>query len=370
MVKFLITGYYGFLNSGDDAILTSMCEDIKSLEVDSKITILSKKPSITEEEYKTHSAYRFSFFSVVNEIRRTDVLLMGGGSLLQDATSTRSLIYYLSILGISKLFGKKCMIYANGIGPIKKPFNRLITKLMVNKVDIITLRESLSLSELNKMGITKPKIRITADPVFSLPVHEIDTNEILITEGIDTSKPYVAVLFRSWKDIDDYIGKTANICDYIVKDLDMNIIFIPMKYPTDLIISERIAGAMKENSYILKEKYDNNTIIQIIGKSKFILSMRLHALLYAALYNVPMIGFIYDPKVKYFLEEIKISTIEDITNFEIEDVEKHIDIIFNNYEKIQKTIEAEVSILKKKALDNRKYLLELVNMHLKKKLRS
>lgn len=369
MIKFLITGYYGFLNSGDDAILTSMCEDINSLDIDTKITILSKKPNITEDEYKTHAAYRFSFISVIKEIKQTDILLMGGGSLLQDSTSTRSLIYYLSILCLAKLFGKKCMIYANGIGPIRRKFNRFITRLMINKVDIITLRESLSLKELEKMGVNKPKVEITADPVFSLELNDLDVNSILSKENVDISKPYVAVLFRDWKDKESYVKKTAEICDYIVKELNMNVLFIPMKYPTDIIISEHISNLMDERSYILRNKYDNNTIIQIIGQSKFILSMRLHALLYASLKNIPMIGFIYDPKVKYFLKELKIYTIEDIRNFSVHNVKNHINDILSNYEEIQENIKKEVDVLKLKAYENRKYLAELVQLHEDKKKR-
>jgi polysaccharide pyruvyl transferase CsaB len=362
MTNFLITGYYGFLNSGDDAILTSMCEDIKSLGIDSKITILSKKPNITKEEYKENAAYRFSFISVINEIRHTDILLMGGGSLLQDRTSTRSLIYYLSILGLAKIFRKKCMIYANGIGPIRKRFNRFITKIMVNKVDIITLRENLSVKELKKIGVSKPLIRVTADPVFSLKLKSIDVNKILDKEEIDTSKPFVAVLFRDWNNKEEYVDKMSKICDYVVQELKMNILFIPMKYPNDISVSDQISKSMKCESYVLKNKYDVNTIIQIIGQSKFVLSMRLHALLYAALKSIPMIGFIYDPKVKYFLEELKMYTIEDIENFTVDDVKKHIDEILNNYVQIQLDIKKEVDILKGKAKENEKYLDKLVKM--------
>lgn len=362
MINFLITGYYGFLNSGDDAILTSMCEGIKRLGIASKTTILSNNPKATEEEYNVNATYRFNILAVIKEIKNTDILLMGGGSLLQDHTSTRSLLYYLSILGLAKLFKKKCMIYANGIGPIRRKINRYLTGKMVNKVDIITLRDQLSLKDLESLGITKPLIKVTADPVFSLELKSIPVKEILELEKVDLSKPLVGVLFRDWKDKDIYVKKIAKICDYIVDELQMNVLFIPMKYPTDMMISNQIAKNMTCKSYELKRKYDVNTIIEVIGETKFVLSMRLHALLYASLKAVPMIGFIYDPKVKYFLKELKMYTIEDINNFTVEDVKLHIDEIIMNYEKIQKSIIKEVSILKNKAEENERLLAELVNM--------
>lgn len=361
MTNFLITGYYGFLNSGDDAILTSMCEGIKRLGIPSKTTILSNNPKTTEEEYKVNATYRFNILSVIKEIKDTDILLMGGGSLLQDHTSTRSLIYYLSILGLAKLFKKKCMIYANGIGPIRRRMNRYLTGRMVNKVDVITLRDRLSLKDLESLGITKPLINVTADPVFNLELKAAPIKKILEDEKVDLSKPLVGVLFRDWKDKEKYVKKIAKVCDYIVDELNMNVLFIPMKYPTDMIISNQIASSMENVSYELKRKYDVNTIIEIIGETKFVLSMRLHALLYASLKSIPMIGFIYDPKVKYFLKELKMYTIEDIETFTVEGIINHINHIMGNYENIQKSINKEVLKLKTKAEENERILLELVN---------
>jgi polysaccharide pyruvyl transferase CsaB len=360
MTNFLITGYYGFLNSGDDAILTSMCEGIIRLGIPTKTTILSNNPMATEEEYGVHATYRFNLLAVIKEIKNTDILLMGGGSLLQDRTSTRSLMYYLSILWLAKLFKKKCMIYANGIGPIRRKMNRFFTKLMVNRVDIITLREHLSVKELEKMGITKPLIKVTADPVFSLDLKAVSVKEILEQENVDASKPLVGVLFRDWKDKENYVIKMAKICDYVVEELKMTILFIPMKYPTDIAISNKIAEKMHCESYTLRKNYDVNTIIGIIGETKFVLSMRLHALLYAALKSVPMIGFIYDPKVKYFLKELKMYTIEDIEDFTFESVKYHIDEIMNHYQEIQENILKEVTILTAKASENETYLKQLV----------
>lgn len=362
MVKFLITGYYGFLNSGDDAILTSMCEGIQRLGIQTKTTILSNNPKETEKEYGVHATYRFNLLAVIKEIRATDILLMGGGSLLQDRTSTRSLIYYLSILWLAKLFKKKCMIYANGIGPIRRKINRYLTKCMVNQVDTITLREHLSLKELDKLGINKPIIKVTADPVFSLDLKPINVYKIFEVEEVDCSKPLVGILFRDWKDKIIYVEKMARICDYIVQNLNMNVLFIPMKYPTDMQVANEIAQAMACQSYSLKNNYDVNTIIEVIGNTKFVLSMRLHALLYAALKSVPMIGFIYDPKVKYFLKELNMYTIEDINDFKVDDVIKHIDVILKNYEKIQQNIQKEVALLKVKAGENEKHLAKLVQM--------
>ncbi|PKM49137.1 MAG: polysaccharide pyruvyl transferase CsaB [Firmicutes bacterium HGW-Firmicutes-7] len=359
MKKILITGYYGYSNSGDDAILSSICKDIKQLD-SHEITILSNNPEETISEYDVNAIYRFKFNLVRAQIKTSDIVLMGGGSLLQDKTSTRSLFYYLFIIWYAKLHKKKCMLYANGIGPINKAFNRRVTKWIVNKADVITLRESLSNDELQALGINKPKIYITADPVFNLPYVKVDVNEIFKNEGVDTTKPLAAVLFRNWLSSDSYIHKTAELCDYITNQYDMHVVLIPMKYPTDIDISEEILKSMKNKAFILKQKHDVSEMIEIIGATKVVLSMRLHSLLYAAIQNVPMIGFIYDPKVEYYIRELNMYSAGDVSNFDLVNAKDIIDEIMRDYVKIQEQLAIKVGEVKKKAVENREILGQLI----------
>ena len=140
MKKIIVAGYYGYQNSGDDAILHSICYDIRQLDFETSITVLSNQPDITKREYGVNSVNRFDFRQVKKEIKKADVVVMGGGSLIQDLTSTRSLYYYLALLWMAKWYKKEVMLYGNGIGPIKKWYNIPLTRLTLNQVDIITLR--------------------------------------------------------------------------------------------------------------------------------------------------------------------------------------------------------------------------------------
>ena len=109
------------------------------------VSVLANNPEQTKIKYGVKVVNRYNMISVLNSIRKCDMLISGGGSLLQDRTSTRSIIYYLSIIRCAKLFGKKVMLYANGIGPVTKQQNRNLVKNVVNKANIITLREDNSL---------------------------------------------------------------------------------------------------------------------------------------------------------------------------------------------------------------------------------
>lgn len=360
MKRILILGYYGFSNSGDDAILASICRDILDIDPKSEITVFSNDPQSTEKEYGVRAAYRFNTKAVRREILNTDILLVGGGSLLQDKTSSRSLFYYLSILWYAKLHKKKCMLIANGIGPIDKGFNRMLTKWIANKVDIITLREKLSAVEVKDLGITKPRVYVTADPVFSLKPEPVDVEAIFRDENIDTQKPLAAVLFRTWGHSDEYVIKMAKVCDYIIEQYDMNILLIPMKYPSDIAVLEQILQHMNHPGFLLKQKYKALTMIEIIGSTKLVLSMRLHALLYSAIKNIPMIGFVYDPKVEYYLRELNMFSAGAIEELDVDTVKEDIDLIMKEYTAIQKNLAVKVDAIREKALENKVYLRELM----------
>lgn len=359
--KILIAGYYGFSNSGDDAVLASICRDIEKKGSDYEARILSNMPAKTEADYHFPAVDRTNLFVVIKEIIKAEVLLMGGGSLLQDVTSSRSLYYYLVLLVIAKLFNTKTILYANGIGPIRKKHNRFMAKLVINRVSLITLREKLSYDELVKMGVNKPDIYVTSDPVFNLEVKKRNIQAIFEDEGIPADKPLVAIFFRTWGKHTGYIKKTAKLCDYIMDNYGMNVLFVPMKHPSDLKVSEAIGNLMKATPYYLKKKYDSDTLIELIGETKFVISMRLHALLYAAIKNIPMIGFVYDPKVKYYLQELDMYAVEDMNHFDEHEVEGFVDDILVNYEAIIKRIEKVTDKQRKQSERNIEHLIELVN---------
>ena len=114
-MKIVISGYYGFNNSGDDALLLSMIDDLKTVVDKGNITVLSKKPQETERVYGVRAVSRYNIFLLLKNIFNCDLLISGGGTLIQDATSTKSLLYYLMIIRIAQMFGKKVMLYASGI---------------------------------------------------------------------------------------------------------------------------------------------------------------------------------------------------------------------------------------------------------------
>ena len=361
MSKVLISGYLGFGNCGDESILMAITSNLQQLDPDIHITALSNNPEITRQNYGIEALNAFYPLHIIKGIKNTDVLLSGGGTLLQDETSTRSLLYYLSIIQLAKFMGKKVMLYSNGIGPIHKSYNRKLVKKIINQVDLITLREELSKKEVEGLGITKPPIYVTADPVFTLGgISNDETRTILQKEGIPLDRPLIGVSVRNWKQSHLFIPQIAAICDYIVDYHQAHIVFIPMQYPNDLTMSNKIQEIMKNKTYILKKQYHSKEILGIVGSMKLILSMRLHTLIFAGIQNVPMVGFAYDPKVDYYLQVLQMPTAGDIFQLEVEKVQEQIGYLFKYYDdEVDKLRKISKSLIQK-ARKNDELLLKLI----------
>ena len=357
----VMSGYYGFNNTGDEAIMLSMHKNIQQMGDNYHITVLSNKPEETKKKYGIEAVYRFGMRDVFHAIRKCDVLLSGGGSLLQDSTSTRSLMYYLSITVMAKMLRKKVMLYANGIGPVSGKRNRRLVKQVVNRADLITLREENSYEELLSMGVNPKKCFVTADPAFTMNGIDGEASRALLqAEGVPMDKPIVVVSVRKWKDMDKFIGRFARMCDTIVEKYDRNIVFLGMQMPNDIIVSEKVRAQMKQKAYILKENHSPYEVMGIISQADFILSMRLHTLIFAAKQQVPLIGFVYDPKIEYYLEKLEMPSGGKLKEFDPETTLEYVDDVIRNKAVYVEKLGEKEKELEKMAHRNEKYLAKLL----------
>lgn len=319
----LFSGYYGFDNSGDDAILYAIIQEVRKRNPNIPIQVLSYNPGRTHEIYQVSTAQRFYLPALIRAIKNCNLLISGGGSLLQDVTSSRSLYYYLGVITLAKLFNKKVYIYANGVGPIHKKINRKLTQWVLNKADLITLRDEDSFELVRELKVKKPKLEITSDPVYALD--NIDSHRvenILKNEGIPTDRPYIGVGIRSWKNHDEIIDKLSIALDEIYDRLGIDYLFIPLHYPDDLNFSKKVSEKMRHRNtcHMIRGEYSVDEIKGLVGRCELMLAMRLHALIYAVTELTPIVGLVYDPKVKSHLKGLEIEEFVNIDDFEPEDL--------------------------------------------------
>jgi len=357
----VISGYYGFKNVGDDAMLMAIIDNLKMYKKDLRILVLSKNPIETRRIYNVDSISRINLIQILYIMKNSKLFISGGGSLIQDNTSTRSLIYYLGMIWLAKKMKMKVMIYANGIGPLNKKNNRTLTKHVVDKVDVITLREELSYKELASLNITKPQIYVTADPAFTIQPENVENIDcLLLDEGIDPTASYIGISVRKWHGHDKYETTIADIADYIIENYGVNVLFIPMHYPGDLAIIENIQAKMKNKSYAITKKHSVSEILGIIGKTEMLIGMRLHALVFAASIGVPIVGIVYEPKVEGFLKYSNQASVGHVNSLEFDKAIKIIDDTWNNKERIKDQLKTTTASLKERALSNADIAVKII----------
>lgn len=303
MNNIFIFGYYGFKNLGDEAILASIIKTIKENDSSAHILALSYNVSYTEKIHRVTGVSRNNMIEVIKAIRASNLVISGGGSLLQDVTSSRSLVYYLALVLFAKLMSKPVLFYSNGFGPIRNRINKILTKEIVNKVDKIIVRDEDSKRAMEDIGISRP-IKVTTDATFILGGTGSDRAlEILKDEKIPTDSPFVGISVRPWYFKESFIEIMAKFADYL-SDKGLAVLFIPMQMPKDLEVSNKIIKKMKRKAYVLEGDYIPEDVLAIIGKMQILIGMRLHALIFAGIQGIPMLGLEYDPKIPTFLKSV------------------------------------------------------------------
>ncbi len=251
----------------------------------------------------------------ITEFFGSDLLISGGGSLLQDVTSWKSMMYYLSIIGMGIFFRKKVFLYSQGIGPVRYHWGRWILRTVMNHVDAITVRDSESKFFLEQLGV-KNRIYYTADAVLSLsPVPHDIGREILRKNHIPTNKKLIGISIRRWMNTEVW---TKQLKNYIIKingKEEYNFVFIPMQFPEDYKTAKEFCDKIP-HTFILSHSYGTEELMSLIGNLDLLIGIRLHALIFAALMHVPFIGISYDPKIDSFLQAVNEKAIFGLDDFD------------------------------------------------------
>lgn len=307
-MKVLISGYYGFDNAGDEAVLFAIVQALREIRSDVDITVLSNQPEKTAAQLQVHAVNRWGKSALLKAVKQCDVLISGGGSLLQDVTSKNGILYYLGIIKLAQLMRKKVMIYAQGIGPVNEPRNRALVAKILNKVHGITVRDFDSRRELIEMGVYR-EIMVAVDPVLGIHPDSIDASrglQLLCADGNGyvENKKTVMVAARNWTHSEQFFGEIAKSCDAMVEQ-GYQVVFLPFHYPEDVEAGQAIANLMKQNAVVLRENYGPQDTMAILKNADVILGMRLHSLIMGAALLKPMVGLSYDPKVTSFMQLLR-----------------------------------------------------------------
>ena len=291
-MKYVVSGYIGFDNFGDEAIASVLTKKLK-FEGAQKITLISSNPEKTAKLYDVNSCKKLGFLPAIIE---SDVLISGGGSLLQDVTSLKSLIYYLAVIYSALFFSKKVWIYSQGIGPINSKLGQLLTKFALKKAEKITVRDTKSQELLQSWGILSELVK---DPVFELELPQ------------KNNKGTVGIQLRKFEGVDDsFLNKLAD--EVSNRFSDKKIVILSLQDNLDTEVCESFAEKLKlkgmTNIEVLKELSVNN-VIDTISNLEYLIAMRFHANVIGIKAGIKTLAINYDPKVEKLAKEYNLPVI-------------------------------------------------------------
>jgi polysaccharide pyruvyl transferase CsaB len=341
----VISGYYGFNNLGDEAILEVLTTELKLLSTPENIVVLSNNPQKTASRYGVKSVSRWRLEALTKLLPQTKLFISGGGGLFQDVTSFKPPIFYGGQILLAKLAKTKILIYAQGIGPLRSALSSATARSALWLADEVTVRDLRSYDQLKKWGI---RSSLTADPVWRLeptPLPQGLESHFRKQFGSRTGL-LVGLSLRESKNF------TSQHLEILLKAMlnalpaDAEILLLPLQREQDASLLEEFQKGWEKrgrraHSLSLGDMDKPSQWLNLLGRLDLLVGMRLHAVIMALKNKVPTAGIAYDPKVANVLKEFD----QPALNLENEDMSQ----LEGDWENTLKMAVAELPNLSKRA---------------------
>ncbi|MEC0266658.1 polysaccharide pyruvyl transferase CsaB [Paenibacillus anseongense] len=320
VVKIALSGYYGFDNSGDEAVLQSILFALEEQGREQGIRIepivLSANPEKTSAMYGVQSYHRMKPGPLLSALREADGLISGGGSLLQDATSSKTIPYYLAVLKIAQWLGKPTFIYSQGIGPVNRRMFDGWIRGVFKRCAYISVRDTESAALLATMRLPWERIAVVPDPVMGLPLR----GEAGVSGSAGTGVRTVGVSVRFWnEDRSELEALSRSLAKLLATDPNVRLRFLPFHLPSDEVASQFVIDRLGDHGSRVEMVpgivHPQDMLAQVAG-CDLLIGMRLHSLIYAASQYVPMVGISYDPKIDQFLHRLGMKAAASTSRFD------------------------------------------------------
>ncbi|WP_274362485.1 polysaccharide pyruvyl transferase CsaB [Paenibacillus thermotolerans] len=307
--RIVISGYYGFRNSGDEAVLHSIVsalrEESERQGVSVTPVVLSANPAETARMYGVEAVHRMRPKELISAVRSAGALISGGGSLLQDVTGVKTIPYYLGVIKLAQLMGKPTYVYAQGIGPVLRRglFGPMIRSVL-RACKYVSVRDEESKELLAALGLNGKEVQVVPDPVMGLGV-----SARLRRSGADRGKT-VGVSVRFWREDRADLDAVAVGLALLMERSDCGVTFLPFHLPSDLDASRVVAEKLLSMGFgpdrvtVHPGTEHPEDMLREVSQCAALIGMRLHSLIYAATSFIPAIGVSYDPKIDQFLRRL------------------------------------------------------------------
>jgi len=320
--RVLIAGYYGYGNVGDEAILQSLLRDLASALPEAEFLVLYGSAAAAPA---THASTRVRYLprlqppAIRAAMRTSGMLVLGGGTLIQDVTSLRSLLYYLSLIWVARRGGLRVALYGGGLGPLTTALGRRLASVVLPTVDLLALRDRRSIETALALGVPADRIILTADPAFSVladepaalacGVQEASAGPTarapMIAAGVPADRlgSVMALALRPPLTPSDRAAIVAGVRDAVAQT-GLFPLLVPFHPERDLPLLVELGAQLDVPCAILRAADDPQLLQQVVADCRVMLAMRLHGVIFAVAAGVPCVAMAYDPKVDALADDV------------------------------------------------------------------
>lgn len=370
MIKTLICGNYGATNLGDEAILDGVVEIFSSLGSNFEFAAIGPVAESIHEIHNIEACDLFpsgirSFFrgimngsiwKTVDCVKSADLVVIGGGGLFTDEKLMAVIIWSIQV-NLVQLLGKPYICIGQSVGPLRTSFGRFIAKRVFRSSHLNIVRDEYSAHLLNVIGI---------DGVVSLSDCAFKLHSPQSVEEIES--PYIVMTIRPWfsENIEHY-RDLAKFIDYIYRKYKLKTVLVPFQVmkDNDVVVLKKINDLVEIDESVVLMDYQNDyrAVMELIGKSKAVIGMRLHSLIFAALSRKPFVALSYSIKVDEFVEQMAMSDFlinwNDLTFVRLQ---SKFDVLMNKYLEVTETIEERSIIQRNKVSEYSRLIGEILNV--------
>jgi polysaccharide pyruvyl transferase CsaB len=292
-IQAILCGYYGLGNGGDEALLASL---LQMLPEAVKPLVLSGNPSQTHDRYGVQAINRKNPGELIKALQQSQVLIWGGGSLIQDVTSAVSPLYYAGLMKLAQVMGLKTIAWAQGIGPLKRPFTKWVAQHTFAGCTAVSVRDQGSAALLSEWNIP---FTLAPDPVWAMTSQPM-------TGLWDLPAPRVAVNLRSHPLLTP--TRLANLTQALIdfqKATQTCILLMPFQEAQDLAIAQAIHPQLPGPSQIIRLE-DPQQLKGVFRGVEMAIAMRFHGLIMAAAEECRCFALSYDPKVSQLMQDLEL----------------------------------------------------------------
>jgi polysaccharide pyruvyl transferase WcaK-like protein len=336
-------------NIGDRAIVYSTCRELRRIDPDVRITIVSGKPKTDRWFFGAETVPRgpSGLVPLARAAARADLVLCGGGGLFQDDTSLIKMPYWAGRLAWIRCFNDNIVGYSLGVGPLRSAIGRLSGRLAFGCMSRISVRDPIAL-DLARSLTVKP-VRLVPDPALSLPPSPPGVaSRILARAGVpNDGTPLIGIAARRWfhhrrslvphkyavryrlrsvpgrERCERFTSLLAEVLNRLARRHGFHVLFMPtynVAHEADDEICRQVLRKMRPGHAAIAPIRDPRDYKAVCGRLSVMLGARMHPTIFCAAMGKPVVGLSYNAKFQGLFRllgcEDRVMTIDDFVRGE------------------------------------------------------